>query len=227
MTVSLNDPSALENYFQQHPETPLFPLLAERDLQQGNLDRARKICQEGLKIHPESLMGKYLLARIEEQENNLVQAEKLLKQVVAEQPVHVNALKLLWDIQIRLDRRPITIAQTVRQLKRIFPQDENIQQWLTSANLVEQPEPVKQDTQEPTPPAGSQPAPTDGGEDTSVTISKRLATMTLVRVFKNQGQYHQALAVLEMVAEKGADPAKVLAEREDIQRRMAEQESIA
>ena len=59
-------------------------------------------------------------------------------------------------------------------------------------------------------------------EDANINISPRMATLTLARVFKEQGLYYQALAVLDILAEKGGDNTKIEQERSDVRLRMQE-----
>jgi hypothetical protein len=47
-------------------------------------------------------------------------------------------------------------------------------------------------------------------------ISPRLATFTLVSVLRNQGLYHQALDVLDVLEEQGKDLDRINRERKAI-----------
>lgn len=56
----------------------------------------------------------------------------------------------------------------------------------------------------------------------AINISPRMATITLARVFKEQGLYYQSLAVLDILAEKGENSESIELERKDVQKRMHE-----
>jgi hypothetical protein len=51
-------------------------------------------------------------------------------------------------------------------------------------------------------------------------IDPKLATFTLATIYKVQGLYQQALQVLDMLEDKGADPERIAAERESIIQQM-------
>ena len=55
----------LELYFADHFDTILYPVLADLYFQQGDLRRARKVCEIGLKHHENDSIGLYMLAQID------------------------------------------------------------------------------------------------------------------------------------------------------------------
>ena len=57
-------------------------------------------------------------------------------------------------------------------------------------------------------------------ERDALQIDPKLATFTLATIYKVQGLYHQALQVLDMLEEKGADPERINAERDSIRKVM-------
>ena len=61
----------LELYFADHFDTILYPVLADLYFQQGDLRRARKVCEIGLKHHENDSVGLYMLAQINKSEGKL------------------------------------------------------------------------------------------------------------------------------------------------------------
>ena len=52
--MELNNITELELYFADHFDTVLFPVLAEIYQSKGEYDRAKRVCEIGLKHHPDS-----------------------------------------------------------------------------------------------------------------------------------------------------------------------------
>ena len=77
--MDLDSQIELEIYFADHFDTILFPVLADLYLKNNELNRARKVCEIGLKNHKNDPAGLFVLANIEKIEGNLKEAEKILK----------------------------------------------------------------------------------------------------------------------------------------------------
>ena len=80
--MNLKNQIELELYLADHFDTILFPELADMYLEQGDLKRARKVCDIGLKHHQNDSAGLFILAQIERLEGNLKEAETALEQVL-------------------------------------------------------------------------------------------------------------------------------------------------
>ena len=89
----------LELYFADHFDTILYPVLADLYFQKGDLRRARKVCEIGLKHHENDSIGLYMLAQIDKSEGNLKQAEKNLERVLLYTYEHLAAAEMLCEIQ--------------------------------------------------------------------------------------------------------------------------------
>ena len=96
--IDINNISELEHAFAEDFGTPLFPILANHYLKNKEMKRSRKVCELGLKNSPYSSDGKFILAKINLYENKLMNGEQLLKQVVNENPVHINGLRILIEV---------------------------------------------------------------------------------------------------------------------------------
>ncbi|NHZ85480.1 MAG: hypothetical protein GWP19_06325 [Planctomycetia bacterium] len=119
--MNLKNKAELEKYFADHFDTVLFPVLADIYKTEGDLNRARKVCEIGLEYHPNNADGSFVLAEINQLEDNLIMAEKLLKNVLTIEPQHYRAALNLAKIQIKLNRSPDSIAKLWRRIAKINP----------------------------------------------------------------------------------------------------------
>ena len=256
--MDLKNKAELEKYFTDHFDTILFPVLADIYMAEGDLTRARKVCEIGLEYHPNNVDGSFVLADISQSEGDLSSAEKLLKNVIAVEPLHYKAAVKLAKIQLKLKRAPDSIAKILRKIIKINPTHTDANKFLnqfskqktklTENNSVAEPEkpviksevdklkkklvtkpesiiaPVdtvkksnldKEKILGPKPPS-IKPQKISEEELQSLDISPRMATFTMVNVLKKQKLYQQAMSVLKMLEEKGADSALVNQERQNL-----------
>ncbi len=284
--MNLKNKSELEKYFADHFDTVLFPVLADIYKSEGDLTRARKVCEIGLEYHPNNVDGSFVLAEINQSTGDLNVAEKLLKNVIAIEPNHYNAALGLARIQLQLKRAPDSIAKLWMKIAKIDPTHPDVKTHLKQSltqkkdsskdrGIVESKKLKKEfkklnqkvektpvspskkkpqkssivkpvaeskikvektpnlDPQEnakveekilgPKPPS-IKPQKISEEEFQSLDISPRMATFTMVNVLKKQKLYQQAIAVLSLLEEKGADPALIRQERQNLQKLIKENE---
>jgi len=255
--MDLNNKTELEKYFADHFDTVLFPVLADIYKTEGDLIRAKKVCEIGLEYHPNNVDGLFVLAELNQLLNDLVTAEKLLKNVLAIEPLHYRAILKLIKIQLKLNRASDSIVALWRKIAKINPTHPEVNTFLTK--LENNDEETKENkktksSEKPVTPTDNSPQKIDSNpikkdipadtasnkaseektlgpkplsikpqkitedELQSLDISKRMATFTMVNVLKKQKLYQQALAVLSMLEEKGADKALINQERETLQK---------
>jgi len=209
--IDLTNKKFLETKFAEDFASPFYPMLADLYLLEGDLARARKVCEVGLDHDSTNVDGKYILGKVAVAENKLTLAEKWLKQVVNENPAHFTALRLLINVEIQLKRGVKTIQTYINRLLQFIPYDEECLKWLNeinaSSDLVDSktlPDSTPQKTTEPI-------------IEKSYEIVESMATFTMVKVLKSQKHFHQALAVLEILKAKGRDCARISGERAEIQ----------
>jgi tetratricopeptide (TPR) repeat protein len=123
----------LEHYFAQDLTTLTYPLLADIYFQEGNLDRARKVCEIGLERHPGHAPGLYLQARIAIREGKLEEAERWLEQTLDSDSTHVEAAELLVALQERLKRSPYELERAYRRLVQANPLNRSARSRLERA----------------------------------------------------------------------------------------------
>lgn len=259
--MNLKNKAELEKYFANHFDTILFPVLADIYKTEGDLNRAKKVCEIGLEYHPNNVEGLFILAEINQLEENIMVAEKLLKNVIAIEPFHYRATLNLAKIQIKLKRAPDSIAKLWRKIAKINPTHPDAKAFLKQKSEIseksEGPELKKPDIKKSTvdklkPESETIPKTRETLEDTSqkltedteknlgpkppsikpqklseedlqsLDISPRMATFTMVNVLKKQKLYQQALSVLKMLEEKGADSALINQERQNLQKLIKE-----
>ena len=273
--MNLRNKSELEKYFADHFDTVLFPVLADIYKTEGDLTRARKVCEIGLEYHPNNVDGSFVLAEINQSTGDLLIAEKLLKNVMAIEPNHFRAALNLAKIQLKLNRAPDSIAKLWIKIAKIDPTHPDVKIFLKhsltkkddssvdkeiieskklkiefdklkqeskaapestlekkrSTKTAAKPKPkTKQARKEtsqksiqdddkilgPKPPS-IKPQKINEEELQSLDISPRMATFTMVNVLKKQKLYQQAMVVLSLLEEKGADSALISQERQNLQ----------
>jgi len=209
--IDLTNKKFLETKFAEDFASPFYPMLADLYLLEGDLARARKVCEVGLDHDSTNVDGKYILGKVAVAENKLTIAEKWLKQVVNENPAHFTALRLLINVEIQLKRGVKTIQTYINRLLQFIPYDEECLKWLNeinvSSDLVDSkflPDSTPQKTTEPI-------------IEKSYEIVESMATFTMVKVLKSQKHFHQALAVLEILKATGRDGERISGERTEIQ----------
>jgi hypothetical protein len=221
--ININDKTALEGVFAENFGSHYYPILANLYFQEGDLRRAKKVCEVGLKHDSSNVDGKFILAKVALAENKLTVAEKWLKQVVDENPAHFNALRLLIKIEIQLTRSLNTIQIYISRLLQFLPYDKECIQWLNEINKLETSN--SQSITSPDPeslPENNLPNATSKITNENLVknnyeIVESMATFTMVQVLKSQKYYHQALAVLDVLKSNGQDSDRIAKEKNDIQ----------
>ncbi len=224
--MNLTNLTELELYFADHFDTVLFPVLAEIYQDKGEYDRAKRVCEIGLEHHPNSIDGQFVLSQAELGLGNLTGAEKWIKKVLTQIPDHKNAATSLPMVQEQLDRSPTTLKTSWKRAQEVDPDNQFAKDFLSTKTSKPKPKPKPKKKKEkkasvstiphiPIKDKSKKPLPKDLSIE-GVAISPRLATMTLVNVLKGQGLYHQALEVLDILAEKGEDKKRIAEERKAI-----------
>ena len=209
--IDLTDKKLLETKFAEDFASPIYPILAEIYLLEGDLARARKVCEVGLDHDCTNIDGKYILGKVAIAENKLTIAERWLKQVVDENPAYFTALRLLINVEIKLKRSTKTIQAYISRLLQFIPYDDECLKWLNQINalgsLVDSKSLPDSETKKAAEPI----------MEKSYEIVESMATFTMVGVLKSQKHFHQALGVLEILKSNGRDGERIAGERAEIQ----------
>lgn len=221
MTVDLTNKKAIEAYFADHFDTILFPVLADIYLQDGDLVRARKVCEIGLNHHPQHPEGLFILANVDLAEGNLQEAEQYLKVIVETPQPHYQGAVMLANIQKQLNRSPNTIAKNWKRVLNINSNHPQASAYFAESGAVKKtPKFAEKELIDVSKPDKIQPPKIHDAEIEPLSVSSQLATFTLVSVLKNQGLYHQALGVLDELEIKGEDATTIEFERTAIKANM-------
>ena len=218
--IDILDKKALENRFADNFGSPFFPILADMYLTEGDLPRARKVCEVGLDHDSTNTDGKFVLARVALTEEKFAAAEKLLKRVVDENQAHFNALRMLIKLEFQLKRSPKTIQKYINRLLYFLPNDAECIKWMDEMKAQDG-VPAKQSendtvaiSEEIIPvviKTNKTPAPE---KNQAYNVDTSMATFTMVQVLKSQKHYAQALSVLESLGSAGHDKDKIDHEKE-------------
>lgn len=127
--MDFNNRTELEQYFAKNFDTILFPVLADNYLNDGDLHRARKVCEIGMEYHPNHVEGLFVLANIASKEGNLQDAEQHLSSLISQEPQHYRGAVLLALVQESLRRASQTIDNNWRRVIRINPLDKDAQNY--------------------------------------------------------------------------------------------------
>ncbi|MBC8312252.1 MAG: hypothetical protein H8E72_08085 [Candidatus Marinimicrobia bacterium] len=228
-TIDINNITELEHAFAENFGTPIFPILANHYLKNKEMKRSRKVCELGLEHSPYNSNGKFILAKLNLYENKLMNGEQLLKQVVDENPVHINGLRILIEVMRSLNRSPNSIKKYIQKILQILPNDEDSLALLNVLDVSTHIEPktevpaiskteLKEETVEP-PQVKKEAKSVVGPVETAVfDVGVSMATFTMVGVLKSQKHYRQALAVLSRLEEKGAEEKRIANERAELEK---------
>ncbi len=213
--MDIHNKAELELYFANHLDTILFPVLADIYFTEEDHSRARKVCEIGLKHHPNQVDGLFVFANVSLAEGQITEAERSLKKIQKSGVIHLQGAVLLTQVQEALGRAKNTIRKSWEAVLKIDANHRQAKKTLET--LIGQNE-VKVKTGSPEERARakekkSETPPIDEHLE-PMSISPKLATFTLVSVLKNQGLFHQALEVLSVLEEKGGDPERLAKEKQ-------------
>ena len=196
--MELNNLTELELYFADHFDTVLFSVLAEIYQSKGEYGRAKKVCEIGLKHHPDSTEAKFILAQAEMGLGNLHVAEQWMKKVIEKYPNHKSAVAALPMLQEQLGRSKNTLSASWARAQDVDPNNQFAKDFLSPKSSKKR--------------KAKKPTPTNVILD-EVSVSPRLATFTLVHVLKEQELFNRALDVLDILEEKGENKERIESER--------------
>lgn len=209
--MDISSKTALELYFADNFDTILFPLLADYYIQEKDFERAEKVCQIGLEHHPDSVDGLYMAAQAVLAQGNDADAEQYLKRMQQTGIPHYEGLRLLAGIQKHLQRSMNTQAATWKKIQKISPKNKSAKAFLQALKNEESVEERVEKTRKQ-----EQKQTAEKDSTLAIPVSDRLTTFTMVAVLNDQGLYHQALDMLDILEKKGKDQKRIARERDKI-----------
>jgi tetratricopeptide (TPR) repeat protein len=116
---------SLQVLLQQNPNSLTFGRVAEALMQQGRLDEAIQLCEEGIRRHPYYVTGHMVLGKCYLQKKLFDQAEKEFKRVLLFDPKYLAAHKHYGDLmrEIGWDN---TCEMSYRKIMQIDPLDKAV-----------------------------------------------------------------------------------------------------
>ena len=205
----------LESAFADDFASPYYPILAELYLQEGDLSRARRVCEIGLDHDSTNVDGKFVFAKVAIAEEKFTVAEKWLKKVVDENPAHFNALRMLIRLEFQLSRSQKTIQNYINRILQFLPEDAECLAWLKNIQTPEtvEPPPVPIETKPEKNASIERPEP---DTEKIYKIEKAMATLTMAQVLESQRHYHEALAVLDVLESNGQTGSQISQKKKEI-----------
>ena len=173
----------LEEIFAQNFGSPLFPKLSNYYIDDGDLERARKVCELGLKVLPNNKDGLHILAKIEILENQSSRAERILKEAHNNNKASIEMTELLIKIRDSLKRSKLETQKIINSLLIMAPDNSFAHQWNQKNNLLNDNVNIKKNN-----------IPKN---NLTFEISHKMASLTFYKILKKQKYYSQAKLVLE------------------------------
>jgi len=166
----------LEHKFAEDFSNSTFPLLADLYFSEHDFERARQVCEIGLKHQDDNLDAQYILAKIELIEGNSIKSERILKSIYNSDPSFTKAIKLLIEVRDSLNRSKVETKKIIDYLLSNAADDIFAHQWLNN----------NQDN-------------LNNNTDTKIDtfrINENIISFTFYEVLKHQKYYQQAISVL-------------------------------
>ena len=200
----------LEKIFSEDLGTSFFPQLAEEYIKEGDYELARKVCNVGLLLNPQNNDGKYILAKIMMVDGDGKGAEGILKEILSEDTLYVNALRLLVMYYNSKSIKQVEMIKMVHQILDLIPNDEFASEILKASKKPKKPIKRKKVTKKVTAKKSkgskrkstlkSPRAIASVPENNKIDIDPKMATLTFVDILIKQKQFEQAGNVLKLVA---------------------------
>ena len=216
--IDILNKKMLERTFANDFASPYYPVLAELYLLEGDLPRARKVCEIGLDHDSSNVDGKFVYAKVKMTEKKFTAAEKWLKKVVAENPAHFIALRMLIRLELQLNRSPKTVRYYINKILQFLPEDVECMEWINNIQPLEAVEP---------PPPPSEITETKSKNNIPIQnpepviekiykIEEAMATLTMFQVLKSQRHYQEALSVLDVLESNNQGNSQISRKKEEI-----------
>ena len=116
-------------FLSRQPQSLIFPLLADLYRQQGHLQKAEKICQQGLQKHPQCCRGYNALGRIYFDQGAYPKAQNAFEKALDLEPNNLLTLRFLGQIYIQLRNIPQAL-KVYKMLVLFYPNQTFIQNIL-------------------------------------------------------------------------------------------------
>ncbi len=220
----------LEKIFNEDLGSSYFPQLAEEYIKDGDYRRAKKVCNIGLLINPSNNDGKFILAKIEMIRGSGKIAEELLRDVLSNDNLYINAMRLLVMHYNSKCIKQVEMIRLIHQILDLLPNDEFALEILKASRKQKAKTPAKRIVNKKSQKASTvkgkskSKAAASKPENQKITIDPKMATLTFVDILIRQKQYSQASNVLKMVAKnKSISRASITQRQGKIKKELAKE----
>jgi len=203
------DLSKIEQVFSENFSSSIYLILVSEYLKNNDVGRAETVLKIGREHYPDSILGKYLLAKTYLLKDEIDKSQSLLSSILKDFPVHFKARKLLIEI-FRKKNDHKNIDKNVVLLQKYFPNQLSSSD-ITSNEVLEN-KSYKVDKFE------TEKAVEEFKEKPKVKISKNMATFTFVDILISQKHYSEALVALDMLEKKGRSLERIDKKRKEIKK---------
>ena len=191
----------LEQMFSQNLQSPVFSILADCYYQKRLYSHAKKVCKIGLKYNPQSIEGQYVLAKILLIQGEIKRAEKILQDIVLNNPYQLNAILLLIETMEQLKRSKKSIGHYIQTASLFYDNNKQIKKYFKDSEKVHK---IKK-TIKP-------------HSKNTLHISPKLATQTMYKLLLSQKKYIDAYALLKIMNKQSKNQKFVINEMKKIKK---------
>ena len=191
----------LEQMFSQNLQSPLFSILADCYYQKRLYIHAKKVCKIGLKYNPQSIEGQYVLAKILLIQGEMKRAEKILQDIVLNNPYQLNAILLLIETMEQLKRSKKSIGHYIQTASLFYDNNKQIKKYFKDSEKVHK---IKKTIKT--------------HSKNTLHISPKLATQTMYKLLLSQKKYIDAYALLKIMNKQSKNKKFVINEMKKIKK---------
>ena len=203
------DLSKIEQVFSENFSSSIYLILVSEYLKNNDIGRAETVLKIGREHYPDSILGKYLLAKTYLLKDEINKSQSLLSSILKDFPIHLKARKLLIEIYRKKNDHK-NIDKNVVLLQKYFPNQLSSSET-TSKEVLEN-KSYQADKFE------TEKAVKEFKEKPKVEISKNMATFTFVDILISQKHYSEALVALHMLEKKGRSLERINKKRKEIKK---------
>lgn len=187
-SISEDEIRRYEARLAQDPTSPAFAALAEAYRRAGRTAEAVALCQAGLKRFPEYASARFVLGKVHLDQGDFEAGRGELERLLALEPDHEPALRLLVDLCLRLGAAPRALDH-LRRLVDLDPSDRTAHSRLRVLEAA----------------LGTPSEDADGLS--SLLADDLFATVTFGDVLLAQGLYDEAIAIFTRILLRQPDHA--------------------
>ena len=165
-----------------------FAILADYYYSKKQYNYAYKICQLGLKYHPDHVIGQYIFAKILLIQGNISEAQNILEKNILLHPTNLNSYLLLLEVLDYTNSGHKKIISYIKKAMLLFDSNHKIKYWNKKYNLKNK---EKQKIQV---------KPKSKRTNIKFKLDQKLANKTFYNLLFSQKKYSEALYVLDLMS---------------------------